>query len=226
MRSGQFAKFPKVNQMTDNELHISRNGWRLGRLRLLRVLLPVLLGLSMISCSARDEAEPRPSLFYTNIAPDKGDKQWLIYEDDAVKMVAVGYGDATKQSMPGFFVYRKATADWIRVDRVSTRGATFGRSPTLDETRDAGKAPASIGWNFRSLEEADYVDLPLTSAGFLFFPDKVELDHANKEYVLRFNSGWDIEGVETILRLSVDALREKNLAQSRGGQTPRTTSEK
>jgi hypothetical protein len=150
----------------------------------------------------------------SNVAPAETDNQWPIHEDDTVKMVAVGYGDATEQSRPGFFVFRKATGDWIRLDKVSTLGATFGRSPTLQEVRDAGKAPPSIGWDFRSLSEKDHVDLPLTSAGFLFFPDEVELDTNEKAYVLRFSSGWEIKGVETVLRLPIDELRIRAIEQS------------
>ena len=152
-------------------------------------------------------------------------KQWPIYEDNTVKMVAVGYGDATRQSNPGFFVFRKATADWIRIEKVSTRGATFGRSPTFKEVEDAGTTPPSIGWDFRSFAEQVHVDLPLTSAGFLFFPDKVELDKRKEEYVLRFNSAWGITGVETVLRLPIDAMNQKSLGHSPAGDTSKAAPE-
>jgi hypothetical protein len=56
----------------------------------------------------------------------------------------------------------------------------------------------------------DYVDFPLTSAGFLFFPDKVEYEENLKQYVFRFNSGWGIKGVETVLRFPIDAVKTKN----------------
>lgn len=170
--------------------------------------------LCAASYCARNETEP--SLVFVNVAPAEGDKLWLIYEDDTVKMVAVGYGDATGQSAPGFYVFRKATADWIRIDKVSTQRSTFGRSPTFQEAKDAGKKPASIGWDFRNLAEKNQVNLPLTSAGFLFFPDKVERDEKQKEYVLRFNSGWEIEGVETVLRLRIDELTRGDLQQEVG----------
>lgn len=177
-------------------------------------LLITLLGLCALSCSAHDETNSPPALAYTNIAPAKSDKQWPIYEDDIVKMVAVAYGDATHQSKPGFYVFRKKTTDWIRIDKVLTRGATFGRSPTFEEVKAAGKGPASIGWDFRNLAQQAEVDFPLKSAGFLFFPDRVERDKKQKEYVLHFNSGWEIKGVETILRLRIDQLKQEDLEQA------------
>jgi hypothetical protein len=169
-------------------------------------ILTVLLALGALSCTAHDETNSPATLAYTNMAPAEGDKQRPLYEDDIVKMVAVGYGDATHQSKPGFYVFRKKTTDWIKIDRVSTRGATFGRSPTVEEAKAAGKGPASIGWDFRSLAKQAKVDFPLESAGFLFFPDKVERDEKQKEYVLYFSSGWEIKGVETILRVRIDEL--------------------
>lgn len=175
-------------------------------MRLLHVLLTVLVGLAGISCRTQEEAGVPPSLICTSRAPDERDKQLRIYEDEAVTMVGVGYGDATWQSQPGFFVFRKADAEWLRVERVSTEGATFGRSPTFEEARDAEKMPPSIGWDFRSLANEDCVDFPLTFQGFLFFPDKVEFDGMKRQYVLRFNSKWGIEGVETVLRLPAEML--------------------
>ena len=62
------------------------------------------------------------------------------------------------------------------------------------------------------------MDFPLTSAGFLFFPDSVELDEKQKQYVLRFNSGWGIKGVETVLRCFADELRTMNVEQSPAGE--------
>jgi hypothetical protein len=154
-----------------------------------------------------------PPLVCKNTPPAEDDKQWLLYEDDTVKMVAVGYGDVTKQSNPGFYIFRKAMKDGIRIDKVSTRGATFGRSPTYQEVKDAGKIPPSIGWDFRHLAVRKQVNVPLTSAGFLFFPDKIERYEKKNEYELRFNSSWKIAGVETILKLQIDELIKRDCEQ-------------
>lgn len=175
-------------------------------MRLLHVLLIVLVSLAGMSCRTQEQAGVPPSLVCTSSAPDGRDKPLRIYEDEAVKMVGVGYGDATWQSRPGFFVLRKADAEWLRVERVSTQGGTFGRSPTFEEARNAGKMAPSIGWDFRSLANEDYVDFPLTFQGFLFFPDKVEFDGTKRQYVLRFDCTWGIEGVETVLRLPAEML--------------------
>jgi hypothetical protein len=180
-------------------------------------ILTALLVLGALSCSARDETNSPTVLAYTSKPPERGDKQRPIHEDDLVKMVAVDYGDAAHQSKPGFYVFRKKTADWIRIDSVPTRGATFGRSPTMAEVKAAGKSPPSIGWDFRSLAKQPGVDFPLNAAGFLFFPDKVERNDTQTEYVLHFNSDWEIEGVETILKLRIDELTNTDLEQSRAG---------
>ena len=179
-------------------------------------ILTALLFLNALSCSASDGTNSPTALAFTSMPPAEGDKQLPIHEDDLVKMVAVGCGDATHQSNPGFYVFRKKTADWIRIDKVPTRGATFGRSPTMAEVKASGKTPASIGWDFRNLAEKPEVDFPLKSAGFLFFPDKVKRDDKQKEYVLYFNSGWEIKGVETILRLRIDELMKTDLEQTGG----------
>lgn len=182
-------------------------------------ILTLFMALCAASCSAKDETTPQVTMAYTNMPPAESDKQWPLYEDEMVKMVAVGYGDATHQSKPGFYVFRKKTADWIRIDKVRTQGATFGRSPTMAEVKAVGKTPASIGWDFRSLAKKSEADLPLTSAGFLFFPDKVERNDRQKEYILRFNSGWEIKGVETILRMRIDELTTTDLEQSSAGDS-------
>ena len=169
------------------------------------LLIPLLCFSVLSACSCEQDVS-QYSLIYSCVAPAKGDKKWTVYEDSKVKMVSVSYGSATKHSNPGFFVYRKATENWIRIDKISTQGATFGRSPTLEEANKSGKGFPSINWNFQELENDAYIDFPLQSAGFLFFPDEVELDKMNKEYILRFNSDWEIEGVETVIRLPVDEL--------------------
>lgn len=154
----------------------------------------------------QDDISASSSVIYTEVGPAETDRQWPIYEDSLVKMVAVDYGTAEARSVPGFYVFRKAESDWVRIARVSTENATFGRNPTFEEVKKAGKAPPSIGWDFRPLAKQPYVSFPLKFADFLFFPDKVEKDDETEEYVLHFNSTWEIEGVETVLRFSAEEL--------------------
>ncbi len=90
----------------------------------------------------------------------------------------------------------------------------------------AGTTLPSIGWDFRGLAEHTNVDVPLISAGVLFFPDEVELDEKEREYVLRFNSAWDIKGVETVLRIPIDAMNAMNLEQPPAGNAPKPAPEK
>ncbi len=185
------------------------------KMKLTSVILAGLIVGGTFSCLAGEEDQLERKLIYTELSPSEGDMQRLIYEDDLVKMVAVGYGNAGNPSKPGFYVFRKKTKDWIRIDKVPTLGATFGRSPTDKEVEKAGKGPVSIGWNFRKLSEKAYVDFPLTSGGFLFFPDKVE--YKELEYVLHFNSSWKIKGVETRLKMRLDQLANSESEHGSGG---------
>jgi len=173
------------------------------RMRLACVLLVLLFPATISNAHA---GEQQASIEISLAGPQPDDRQWELYEDESIRMVAVNYGHTENLSTPGLFVFRKATSDWVRVDRISTKGATFGHSPTIEECRTAGRAPPSIGWNFRDLAGQPLVELPLTAAGFLFFPDKVE--RTGGEYVLRFNSGWEIPGVETVLRFSAGDLHQ------------------
>jgi len=226
--SGQTISHAQVREklkLKTGEPSMVRRSVRGKKMKWSNAILTALVVLCALWCSARNETNSPAILAYTNMPPAEGDKQWPLHEDEMVKMVAVGYGDATHQSNPGFYVFRKKTKDWIRIDKVPTRGATFGRSPTMAEVKAEGKTPASIGWDFRSLAEKPEVDFPLKAAGFLFFPDKMERNEKQKVYVLHFNSGWEIKGVETILRLRIDELMKTDLEQSPGGDSLKAASQ-
>lgn len=165
------------------------------------VLLFLVLPISIHADKEQTSIEISP------VGPQPADRQWVLHEDTAIRMVAVNYGDAENKSTPGLFIFRKATSDWVRVNRISTAGAKFGRSPTMEECKKAGKPPPSIGWDFRGLARQKFVEIPLTAAGFLFFPDKVEL--IGKVYILRFNSNWKIFLVETSLRFKAEDLSKQ-----------------
>jgi hypothetical protein len=175
-------------------------------MRQLILIALILLGTSTDCLRSADDAAGLHSVIYTPSRPKESDRQWPIYEDSLVIIVGVNYGTEDAKSDPGLFVFRKVNSDWVRIDRISTRNALLGRNPTFEEAKEAGKGPPSIGWDFRPLAHQLYVCLPLQFAGFLFFPDRVERDDEAGEYVLRFNSTWEIEGVETVLRFSVEEL--------------------
>ncbi len=124
-----------------------------------------------------------------------------------MRIAVVDYGRHTSPQTPGFYVLGKSCQKWIRIEKVSLNHAILGRSPTLKECRAAGVHPPSIGWDFRSLAEHDYVELPLRSGGFLFFPDKIEKDQEDDRLVLRFNSAWRMAPVETVLVMALGDLR-------------------
>jgi hypothetical protein len=146
------------------------------------------------------------TLIVTTNAPAKSDKPRQLYEDHAIRILAVDYGHHTAPQTPGFYVQGRKNHNWIRVEKVSLRDSVLGRSPTFEECRAAGTSPCSIGWDFSSLAKQDFVDFPLKSGGFLFFPDRIERDEEKGQLVLRFNSGWKIAGVETVLRVALNDL--------------------
>lgn len=176
-------------------------------------LQSIVILLFLLQFTSVFSEEKVSSLMLYHIAPKATDKQWIIYEDADFKMVRVNYGTAGAQSKPGFYIFRKTKADWVRLEKVSTKSATFGRSPTLEEVKKAKKSPPSIGWDFRHLSKLPIVAFPLTYGGFLFFPDKVKKDEIKQDYTLHFNSSWEIPGVETIFRLSINDLQQSEFDQ-------------
>jgi hypothetical protein len=126
-------------------------------------------------------------------------------------MVAVGNHYRCKQKQSGFFVLRKKSAEWFKITEISTRGATFGRSPTQEELTKF-KVPKAmgpaIGWNFQALAKQSYVDIPIPTSQFLSYPDKdkVEYDEKSGRYILKFHTCWETKEVETILNLNINEL--------------------
>lgn len=148
-----------------------------------------------------------PTVIATIVGPAAGDRLRTLYQDDEMRIVAVDYGPRGSPQTPGFYVFGKHAAKWIRIEKVALKNAVLGCSPTVEECRAAGKNPPSIGWDFRPLAGREYVDFPLTFGGFLFFPDKIEKDEASRRLILRFNSAWQMPLVETVLSVALDDLR-------------------
>ncbi len=171
-----------------------------------------ILIMTVCACLAGCAASPaRVEINSTVIARTDGpattDKLRTLYEDDEVRIAAVDYGHHTSPQTPGFYVLGKSSQKWIRIEKVSLKHAILGRSPTFEECRAAGVQPPSVGWDFRSLAEHDYVELPLRSSGSLLFPDKIEKDEGDDRLVLRFNSAWQMAPVETVLVIALGDLR-------------------
>ena len=171
-----------------------------------------ILIVTTCACLAGCAASPaRVEINSTVIARTDGpattDKLRTLYEDDEMRIAAVDYGHHTSPQTPGFYVLGKSDHKWIRIEKVTLKDAILGRSPTFEECRAAGVNPPSIGWDFRSLAGHDYAELPLRSSGFLFFPDKIEKNGEEGRLVLRFNSGWRMARVETVLVMALDDLQ-------------------
>ena len=140
-----------------------------------------------------------PSVVTSTNAPAETDRQRLLHEDDQFRFVAIDYGNKGDQ-VPGFYVFAKQHSRWLRIDKVSTKDAVLGHSPTFEEAKQAGMSPASVDWDFRRFKDREFLDVPLPGGSFIAFPDKITLDERSQMYVLSFQSGWKIEGVETVLR--------------------------
>jgi hypothetical protein len=165
-----------------------------------------------------DETNKMPSIVASVRSPAETDVQRLIFEDKEFRFVAVNYGNKGTQ-VPGFYVYAKDRSRWLRIDAISTAEAVLGRSPTLEEAKQAGGGFPQVGWDFGlQYKDKPFAELPLRTSGSIVFPDKIQFDEKTQRYVLSFNSDWKIKGVETVLRFRradlTTAFEEKNPNQA------------
>ena len=123
----------------------------------------------------------------------------LIYEDANYVFVARNYGPKGKQ-VPGLFVFSNKTRKWMEINRLSTKDARFGRSPTLEE------GLCSVGWDYSGMREADYATVPLRTSGSINFPDNILYKTDASVYLLQLNSSWNIEAVLTQFIVKKDDL--------------------
>jgi hypothetical protein len=112
----------------------------------------------------------------------------------------------SRPKCPGFYVYSAKHDKYLRIGKVTTKGGTFGRTPTSEECEAAGKPFPSVRWDFSRLAKQDYAELPLHLSAPIGFPDKIERDEDAGEFILHFGSKWGIEGVGTILKFKVSDL--------------------
>ena len=180
-----------------------------------RGLFTVSVCLLPVACVLSERAvEPEPSVLSTMTAPAPNERPRLIFENEALKFVAVGYGDSSrggKQQTPGFYVFSKTHSSWVRIDEVSTRGAVLGRTPTFKESR----VLPGVGWDFRRYEAKDYIPLPLSTGGSICFPENIALDENSGEWVLTFHSSWKVDAALTVLRFRHSELEKKLSAAAR-----------
>jgi len=125
-------------------------------------------------------------------------RRWTLFENHAYRFVRVEW--STGES--ALLVYSKETDMWRVIENVSTHGAVFGRSPTFEACRAAGKAPPETGWDFRHLAAEAFTDVPINAGAFRAFPDRITFDPANGTWTLEFMSNWDMAGTRTLLTFS------------------------
>jgi hypothetical protein len=126
----------------------------------------------------------------------------VLFYDNELCFVARGYGSAknqTRQTEPGIFVHSKKHNRWIRLTKVSTAGGTFGSSNSQNPEDQKKLVKASVGWDFTTLKDAQYAELPLKSNGVLAFPLDVSYDPDSDTFRFGFMTDWDILSVRTYL---------------------------
>jgi hypothetical protein len=178
----------------------------------MKTSLVVTACMCLAGCSAAPtETDIGPTVIATATGPAATDTPRTLYEDDEMRVAAVSYGHWDSPEVPGLYIWGKASRKWIRIDKVSLRGAILGRSPTFAECRAAGVNPPSVGWDYRRLKGRGYVEMPLMTTGSLNHPDRIERDEEAGRLVLRFNSHWRTHGrmasAETVMVIALDDLR-------------------
>jgi hypothetical protein len=178
----------------------------------MKTILVVTACVCLAGCSAVPrERDIGPTVTGTRTGPAATDTPMTLYEDDEIRIAAVGYGDQDSPQILGFYVWGKRSLRWIRIDKVSLRDAILGRSPTFAECRAAGVNGPSVGWDYRRLKGRAYVEMPLKTTGSLNYPDRIEKNEKAGHLLLRFNSHWrthwHMAAAETVLVIAIDDLR-------------------
>jgi hypothetical protein len=134
----------------------------------------------------------------------------LVDYDCGFAWVAQDFGDSRDfggNTTPGVFVHSKATNRWLKILRVSTTGAKFGKSPP--------EARIQAGWDFTGLASKQFVPLPLPDGGLpisggqvIHLPDKVVFDKGRDAFIMYFDSYSLIESMTTMLIISQKDLTE------------------
>ena len=125
----------------------------------------------------------------------------LVDYDCGFAWVAQDFGDSRDfggNTSPGVFVHSKAHNRWLKILRVSTAGAKFGKSPP--------NAMIQAGWDFTSLASKQFVPLPLPDGGLpisggqvIHLPDKVVFDERRNAFIMYFDSSANNDSMTTIL---------------------------
>ena len=166
------------------------------------IRIPMLIVAFVLAAGTlcADETNTTSSVVTSVRGPTESDGQRMVHEDKEFRFVAVDYGHKGTQAS-GFYVFAKQTSRWLRIDKVSTAESVLGRSPTLEEAKQAGGGFPQVGWDFgMQYKDKPFAELPLRTSGSIVFPDKIQFDEQSQRYVLSFNSDWKIKGVETVLR--------------------------
>jgi len=108
----------------------------------------------------------------------------LIYDDSLYAFRIRHYG-GEGEHIPAFVALRKADSMWIEITHLSTEHARLGHSPDI---RDI---PLSVGWDFASLADSAYAELPLRTSGSIVFPDRITFDGTQAIYRFDLNSQLD-----------------------------------
>lgn len=131
-----------------------------------------------------------------------------IYEDDDY-LFAYRHYDRGKYT-PGFFAYGKKQKKWIEIKKISTEHAKLGRYIpfilTGEKDQETGMEKAvknpsvpilSVTWDYSSLKNFEYADVPLDPILPIGLPDNIENRKDQKAYLLNFGAVYTIEEMRT-----------------------------
>ncbi len=145
----------------------------------------------------------------TTVAPAPRKNVTVLHYDGAYLFLARDHGDGRDPgggTEPGLFIHSKAQGTWLRVEAVSTEGASFGRSVSEDGRVPAELAKLSVSWDHTPLADQDFVEIPLRTSGSLVFPDTVGRDGVGRRYKLSFLTASGVPSAATHLYLKIADL--------------------
>jgi Domain of unknown function (DUF4377) len=107
--------------------------------------------------------------------------------------------------VPGFFVYHVRKDKWMEIRKISTENAVLGRSPS---PKDLIKCPIPETWDFSSLRNREYADLPLKTSRLVFIPTLITSEDERTVYRIEFTTQCNLSDMLTRFFIRIEDLNE------------------
>ena len=121
-----------------------------------------------------------------------------MFEDEVVRFFVVF---DKSEAPPGLYVTNVEKSAWIRILKLSTADAKFGRSPDFPDV------PLSVGWDHGPLRNESFIDVPIPGWGTHLLPTEIEYDAATSRYRILFGSNYGEQSHPTIFVVPKDELK-------------------